>query len=524
MNRTYSEDNDRESMADSGDEGLEDIVVITSANNPKGSRVLTHDVELQLLNSSVLANGLPYTILKEKEKSAFSALLSLIGLCSSISMPIYWVALTEIQKYFGISEAQANLTVSAYLVLQAVSPVFVSSTGDFFGRRPTVQCCLLGGFAANVGLAVCNKYWLVIFLRCVLAAFVSPVISINSAIIGDFTTRTNRGGVAGWVSGFTLVGQGISPFLGSVFDSVWNWRAIFWFSAAFDAFVFVIVTFLLPETRRTFVGNLGIPPEKLVHKSPAAWLIRKRLVDVDGLSREPDTQKTFNPFKPFALILKPDILMCLLPCSIFFACWTCSQVSLTTSLSHDYHYTPLKVGLCFFAPGMATIFGTILSGKVLDKVYRRMKKDYARQIAQNPSAQHTPFNIIKARLGYSPIPTLLLSFSVIAYGWCLQKRENVAIILVLAFLTTFGSMYPLNVASTLLVDLEPTQSGGASSLNNLFRCGMSAIFVSCLSMMNQSMGLGGTYTFMGCICIVGVCALQFMTYKGVKLLKNRQCN
>lgn len=494
---------------------------VANVNNAKHASLAENSkleglVEIRPLDSAVLDNGLQYTILNKKEKTILSAILALIGLCSSISMPIYWSALAEIQKYFQISTLKANLTVTAYLVFQAVSPVFVSSVCDYFGRRPTIQVCLLGGFAANIGLAVCKRYWLVIFLRCLLAAFVAPVISINSGIIGDFTTRSNRGGVSGYISGFTLVGQGIAPFLGGVFDSAWDWRAIFWFSAAFDGLVLVIVSVFLPETRRTIVGNLGIPPKKFIHKSPIAWVMQNRMNDTDCLSREHENHTRFNPFTAFSLILKPEIPMALVPCAIFFATWTTSQVSLTTSLSYDYHYTPLKIGLCFFAPGLATMIGTVMSGKFLDIVYRRMKKNYAKEVT------HLPFNIIKARLGFSIIPTALLSVSAIAYGWCLQTKQHIAVILVISFLLTLGSMYPLNVASTLLVDLEPTQSGAASSLNNLFRCGMSAIFVSCLSKMNQSMGLGGTYTLMGSFCIVGIFLLQYLTLIGTKLLIRRE--
>ncbi|GME77308.1 unnamed protein product [Ambrosiozyma monospora] len=196
------------------------------------------------------SNEPPYTILTEREKYILSALLCSVGLVSCISMPIYWVALTEIKNAFHITEEQTNLTVTAYLVLQALSPMVFSNASDYFGRRPVILTCLTGGVAVNVGLAVANAYWLMIFLRCLLALFVSPVISINMSVVGDYTTRSNRGGIASIVSGFTLIGQAVAPFLGSVMDTAWNWRAIFWFSAAFDGTVLALVFVCLPETRQ----------------------------------------------------------------------------------------------------------------------------------------------------------------------------------------------------------------------------------------------------------------------------------
>lgn len=478
---------------------------------------------LRELNSQVLANSMPYTIMKKSEMSFMTAILTIIGLCSSISMPIYWTALTEIQDDFHITAEQANMTVTAYLIFQAIAPVFISSAGDYFGRRPLVLFCLIGGVAANVGLAVSNTYWLIILLRCILATFVAPTISLNSGITGDFTTRRNRGGILGYVSGFTLIGQGLAPFLGSVFDSRWNWRAIFWFSAAFDGFVLLVAFIFLPETRRTIVGNLSVPPKSIIHKAPILFYYSKRLTDKEGKSLERKSETKFNPFRPFMLLRELEITLILLPCSLFFATWTMSQVSLTTSLSRDYHYSSLKVGLCFFAPGMSTIFGTILSGKSLNWIYKKRKNAYIKKLGDLKSGQNIPpFDIIRARLCFSVGPTALMVASCITYGWCLEYKEPVAVILVLSFLLTFGVMYTLNVAPTLLVDLHPRESGGSTSLNNLFRCGMSAIFVSFISKMNQSMSLGGTYTLMGGLCIIGIVILQVVMLDSKKLMEKKR--
>jgi len=501
---------ENESQSDGdGEKGLHDSLI---GNN-----------QLRELNSQVLTNNMPYTIMKKSEMTFMTVILTMIGLCSSISMPIYWTALTEIQDDFHITAEQANMTVTAYLIFQAIAPVFISSAGDYFGRRPLVLICLVGGVAANVGLAVSNTYWLIILLRCILATFVAPTISLNSGITGDFTTRRNRGGILGYVSGFTLIGQGLAPFLGSVFDSRWNWRAIFWFSAAFDGFVLFMAFVFLPETRRTIVGNLSVPPKSILNKAPILLHYYKRLLDKEGRSLEPKSETRFNPFKPFMLLRELEITLILLPCSLFFATWTMSQVSLTTSLSRDYHYSSLKVGLCFFAPGISTIIGTIVSGKSLNWIYKRNKNAYIKKLGEMKNPQNAPpFNIIRARLCLSVVPTSLMAACCITYGWCLEYKEPVAVILVLSFLLTFGVMYTLNVAPTLLVDLHPRQSGGSTSLNNLFRCGMSAIFVSCVSKMNQSMSLGGTYTLMGAFCIFGIIILQMVMVYSKNLMERKR--
>ncbi|GME74964.1 unnamed protein product [Ambrosiozyma monospora] len=488
--------------------------------NPKVSRQSS-----TFSSTETHTNEPPYTILTDRERYMLSALLSAIGLVSCISMPIYWVALTEIQHDFNITEEQTNLTVTAYLVLQAISPMVFSNAGDYFGRRPVILTCLIGGVAVNVGLAVTDAYWLMIFLRCLLAMFVSPVISINMSVVGDFTTRRNRGGIASIVSGFTLIGQALAPFLGSVMDTAWNWRAIFWFSAAFDGLVFALVLFLLPETRRTIVGNLSVVPKNWLYYSPVLVFLKKRLVN-DRSTLMPKTAGGFNPFASLWLLRNPEVPLSLLPCSLVFATWTIAMATLSTSFVQDYGYSTLKVGLCFFSSGGATIIGTLTSGKMLDKVYRKMKKNYIEKneelTEEGTETPAIPFNILKARLGFYPVPALAVAGFTLMFGWCTSEHVNIAPIIIAMFVISLFTMFPMSSVNTLLVDLYPEMSGSAASLNNLFRCGMSAIFMSCLSKMNSSMTIGGTYSFMAGIDFVSISLILFLIHNSTSFLIKRQ--
>lgn len=231
----------------------------------------------------------------------------------------------------------------------------------------------MGGIVTNVGLAVSRTYWLIVFLRCVLATCLAPLISITSATVGDFTTKRIRGGLVGLTSGFTLIGQGIAPFLGSVMDTAWGWPAIFWFSAALEGLILVIAFCCLPETHRGFVGNMSVTPNRFIHRSPILLHFRDRLVPYDESLLEVRSFK-YQPWKPLKLIGKPSVFYVLLPSSLLFAIWTISQTSMSVHLSKDYHYSTLDIGLSFFAPGMATVFGTLTAGRLLDYLYNKRRR------------------------------------------------------------------------------------------------------------------------------------------------------
>lgn len=446
-----------------------------------------------------------YTILSKRERVSLALLLALVGMCSAMTMPIYWTALPEMAVAFHTTEEHINFTVTSYLCFQAVAPVFVSSLSDIFGRRPVILGCIIGGIATNVGLAVSRTYWLIVFLRCILATFLAPLVSITSAAVGDFTTRRNRGGLTGLTSGFTLIGQGVAPFLGAVMDTAWKWPAIFWFSAALEGLILAIVFVALPETHRGFVGDLSVRPKFWIHRSPILAYFGNRIVGYNQSLLDKRLHK-YEPWKPLKLVTRISVFNILLPSSLLFSVWTISQTSLSVHLSSDYHYSTLHVGLCFFAPGSATIVGTLVSGRLLDIIYKKRKAKYDTKyisdIEKTSITPIPPFNILLVRLYCIPFAACIVCMASVVFGWCLEYRIALAVILVMAFLITFFCMFPLNITTTVLVDMFPEIAGGATALNNLFRCGMSAIFVSCLTKMEDNMTLGGTYTFMAGIAAV----------------------
>lgn len=483
-----------------------------------------------------------YTILTHRERSILALLLSLIGICSSMSMSIYWPALTELERAFNTTESRINYTVTAYLCFQAIAPLFVSSLSDLFGRRPLMLICMTGGVCTNVGLAVSRTYWLIVFLRCVLASFCAPLVSITVAAVGDYTTKRNRGGLVALTAGFTLIGQGVSPFLGAVMDTAWKWPAIFWFSAALQGTICTVAFICVPETHRGFVGNMSVMPKSIIHKSPALIYLKDRLVSYDEKLLDQKSHK-YEPWKALRLVLNLSVFYVLLPSSLLFTVWNMSLTNLSVNLSKNYHYSSLKIGLCFFAPGCATISGTLFAGKLLDIFYRRKKavydKEYSDMIRRchdhnphpNPDAdanekdlekqepeQMQPFNILYVRLFFLPFAAGITCSASIAYGWCIGATVNLAPVLITSFLITFFCMFPLNITSTVLIDMYPEISGGATALNNLFRCGMSAIFISCLDKMEDKMKIGGTYTFMGVLCMLSSMLLVILLFKSQSIV------
>ncbi|KAF6007192.1 hypothetical protein HII12_004712 [Brettanomyces bruxellensis] len=479
------------------------------------------------------------TIMMHGEKLFLSGLIALIALCSGLNTPIYWVAIPEIKKHFDITEEQANLTITAYLVFQAVSPMLVCTFSDIWGRRPIILYCMLASLGSNLGLVFCPSYGVMIFLRCLLAAHAAPLIAISSAVVGDFTTRIDRGGYVGFTFGFTLIGSGLAPFIGACLDQRWKWRGIFAFAAILNA---ISLTLAHP-----IVGNMSILPRHFIHKSPIIYIRgRKRIC---GLEANTTKKYKFN-IKEIVTTMKllkdPLVIFALVPNSLIYATWTMSQATMSLSLSDSYHYVPIKVGLCFLAPGIACCISAILCGKLLNHGYK--KQHDSRQITEEetdtsnepkeiPDAQtkdltvdpenspnnHQP-NIIRARLRYFQPFNLGVVISSILYEATnppIHQSTNPPIHQSTNPPIHQSTNPPIHqpATNTLLVDLHPENSGAVSSLNNLFRCGLGSIFVSCLTKMNGSLTIGGTYTLMAGICTISSLCLPFVLRQSDSIIR-----
>ncbi|CAK7891619.1 MFS antiporter Qdrp1 [[Candida] anglica] len=462
----------------------------------------------------------PYSILTKREKGYLAVLISLTGIWSTLSSSIYFPALPILSEKFKEPASITNVSVVVYLIFQGLGPSFMAPIADKYGRRPSVLFCLVAYCATCIGLSRTNVYWLLVVLRCIQALSIAPVISISSGVVGDICPRSERGVFVGIVTGLQLVGQGFGGLLGAGLVSGFGWRGIFVFLAIGSGVVFILALILYPETSRSLVGDMSVQPKRLVNLSPILYLptIRSRLVgNVDSITPSTNS-KLSNAFAPFVIFFKPTIFFILLPGGLQFTTWTMSLTTLSTSLSSKYDFSVIKIGLCYLAPGLGSLIGSLASGKLLNLIYKQKKDQYDEEIkgVENPPI----FNIYKARLHICIIPSLIAIACYIVFGWCIQYRVNIAVPLIAAFIYSTCAICIMSALTTLLVDLFPHQGSSSSSCINLMRCLLGAAGVGVLQSIVDGIGEGGCYTIMGGFCAIGTLVLWFVVHQtGKKLIK-----
>ncbi|KAJ7643818.1 major facilitator superfamily domain-containing protein [Roridomyces roridus] len=437
----------------------------------------------------------PFSIYTSREKWLIVSLVALGALFSPLSANIYFPAIPTIAAAFHKSIELINLTVTINMVFQGISPMFWGSWSDTYGRRHAMILCLLLLTLSCIGLALTptKDYWLLLFLRCFQAAGSASTIAIAAGVIGDISTRAERGGFFGVYSIGPMFGPAIGPVLGGALADKLGWRAIFWFLCIGSALCTVVLLLFLPETLRAIVGNGSIRPHRIYH--PVLPVIGRHAVKVDP---PPGTTKRRARLQnPLRLLLHVDTALLLLINAVVYAVF----YSVTASISSVFHdvYAQLnetELGLCYLTLGGGLILGTLTYGRVLDWEYERIRKELP---APDPSSKEPveAFPIEKARLRITPFLLAAYVGLCIGYGWCIEKRTNIAAPLILLFGVGFVLICIMNSIQTLMLDLMPTQGSSITACNNITRCLLGAGLVSAIQPLIDALNPGWTYVLLG---------------------------
>nr|ANC28058.1 major facilitator superfamily [Polyporus umbellatus] len=449
----------------------------------------------------------PYSIYSRKEKWFIVAVSGFAALFSPLTANIYFPAIPTIANVFHKSTELINLTVTVYMVVQGISPMFWGTLSDQWGRRPMFIGCMVVLALACVGLALVppNAYWLLMLLRCLQAAGSASTVALGAGVIADIAAPAERGTYFGMWSIGPMVGPCLGPVLGGVLADKLGWRSIFWFLVISASVCAIVMVLLLPETLRAMVGDGSIPPPKAYR--PIIPVIGRTEQNPDDVVKPP--KRTFA--NPLLLFLFPDVTLCLFFNALVYSEFYAVTATISTLFQSTYPFlTETDVGLCFLAIGGGMLFGGLVNGKVLDWEYQRVKRNMIQKLERDPENKMRPQDVTKeenfpieyARLRLMPIVFVVYAAACIGYGWCLQSGVSIAGPLILQILIGWTGIAIMNSAQTLIVDLAPQHSSSITACNNIVRCVFGAVAVSVIDIVLERLSAGWTYVLLSGICVV----------------------
>ncbi|KAI8160838.1 hypothetical protein K4K49_008024 [Colletotrichum sp. SAR 10_70] len=434
------------------------------AKNESGTGPVPEPLRIPLGDAGVAE---PYSIFTRKEKWFIVGMVAVAGFYSPLPANIYLPAIPKLSEAFGKSVELLNLTVTAFLAMQGISPMLWGPLSDRYGRRPVFLVCLTVLIGACVGIAVCptDAFWLLIVLRCLQAAGCASTIALGAGVIGDISTPEERGGFFGMFN------------LGPMLD--------FALHRSRDRF--------LPETLRNLVGNGSV----------TLGGVYTPLVPVVGRSRKKQKTTPSKPgvrpsINPFVILVYPDVAITLAFTGVVYAVNNTVVTTVASSFARVYPWlSETALGLCYLPTGFGMIVGSTLTGKFLDWDYARIKK----HVEESDGALEFPKEY--ARLRTMPVLLVLFSGAVIAWGFCVDKGVHIAVPLALQVVLGYTSISILNTTMTLMIDILQTRSSAATACTNLVRCLLAALLVGLIDRMTAALRVSWSYVLLG-----GVCALM----------------
>lgn len=406
--------------------------------------------------------------------------------------------------------------------------MFIAGFSDTAGRRPAYMICFTIYLAANLGLGLQNSYAALLVLRMLQSAGSSGTVALANGLVADMITSAERGSYVAFASLGSMLGPSLSPVLGGLISQYLDWHWIFWFLLIFGGVFFVCLGLFLPETCQKVVGDGSVPPPIL--NTSLTDIIRQKKRVKKGINPDPEhvaeVRKNYrlripSPLPTLKVCLDLETSLILLTTGLMFACFYAVMTGATTSFHEVYHFNNIVTGLMYLPMGAGGVLSAFTTGRIVDWNYRRHATRAGLPILKNVRQDLWNFNIERARLEVV-LPLYYLSLaSVIAYGWVLGHKVNIAAPIILLFISGWALNATSQVLNALMVDIWPGKSASATAANNLFRCGLGAAASAAISPMSEAMGSGWAYTTLALIAAAASPCFWVMMTHGIKWRQRR---
>ncbi|CAN9391776.1 unnamed protein product [Alternaria alternata] len=464
----------------------------------------------------------PYTVFTKAERRMITWLIGCSMFFSPFTANIYFPCLEELQYAVGVDSSLINLTITTYLIVQAIAPAFCGDLADNLGRRPVYLITFFIYVCANLGLALQENYAALMVLRGLQSFGCSATVAIGYGVIADVATPSTRGSMLGPAMIATNLGPSIGPLVGGVMAARAHWRWVFWLLVIVGAAFLVILSLVFPETGRNVVGNGSVATP--IWNRPLFQSRRQQELAVPAGERSWRKRNLIpNPFKALLVCFHRDTAAVLSISAVYYAAYYCIQASIPVIFTEVYGLDELQVGLCYISIGTGVILGGYINGRLMDFNYRVTAKANNITVDKVVGDDLLTFPIERARSRMSWLLIPISTAVIVGYGWVLRKWIHISVPLVFLFLHGFLATCICQTHNTLIVDISPQNTSTAAAAGNITRCALSAAAIAAMQPLLDAMGIGWFFTTLAMLSgLLSVVATLFIRLRGMRWRNQRQ--
>lgn len=427
---------------------------------------------------------------------------------SGFASNIYFPAIPSTARDLNVSVELVNLTVTSYLIFQGLAPSLWGPVSDVRGRRIAYFGTFVVFFGACIGLALSRHYATLIVLRCLQSTGSASTIAIGAGVIGDITTREERGGYMGVFQAGLLAPVAVGPVIGGALAGALGWRSVFWFLTIYAGVFLLFLVLLLPETLRVIVGNGSRLKTGVLARYPLVFYQKTTKVPQQDAGSVPSSaRKSVDITGPFRILVNKHAFPIIVFLAVYYAVWQMSITAMSSLFESRYGLGETQIGLTFIANGVGSIIGTLSTGKFLNIDYGRVKTACEAQKSDRSSSDDAvDFPLERARLRLVPLFAVIQCISILVFGWTnnYPQRVHIAVPIASTFVTGWTAVSTQSVVMTYLVDVFPDRSAAASASLNLARCLFAAGGTSFVMPMVNGIGVGLAFTICVVLQVVGL--------------------
>ena len=179
---------------------------------------------------------------------ALTVLLAALSAIGPLTTDMYLPSLPDIARLLGASTAQAQLTISSYLIGFAVGQIFYGPLADRHGRKPVLMGAMALYCAASLACALSTSIEMLIAARALQALGGSGGIVLARAIVRDLYSGARAGRELSLIGAVMALAPVLAPLLGGVLQTGFGWRSVFFTLVGGGLLGAAIVWPLMPET------------------------------------------------------------------------------------------------------------------------------------------------------------------------------------------------------------------------------------------------------------------------------------
>jgi DHA1 family bicyclomycin/chloramphenicol resistance-like MFS transporter len=179
---------------------------------------------------------------------ALTGLLAALTGIGPLSTDMYLPSLPAIARAFDASVAEAQLTISSYLVGFAIGQLIYGPISDRYGRKPVLLAAVAVYCAASFGCMVSSSIGMLIAFRTLQALGGCGGVVLARAVVRDLYSGTRAGRELSLISMVMALAPVVAPLIGGVVQTGFGWRANFVVLTASGLLIAAAIWWRLPET------------------------------------------------------------------------------------------------------------------------------------------------------------------------------------------------------------------------------------------------------------------------------------